>query len=68
MSNQTIGFFVAAGLVLGFTALVAVNQANFQAREALYRECLEVNRQAIQASAQKGSTLYSSSILRCDLP
>lgn len=68
MSRHTIGLFVAAGLVLVFTALVAVNQANFQAREALYRECLEVNKQAIQVAAQKGSTLYSSSTLRCDLP
>lgn len=68
MSNQTIGFFVAAGLVLGFTALVAVNQANFQAREALYRECLEVNRQAVQASVQRAGSVYSSSLLRCDMP
>lgn len=68
MNRETIGFFVAAGLVLVFTVLVAVNQANFQAREALYRECLEVNRQAIQASVQKGSTLYSSSTIRCDQP
>jgi len=68
VNRETIGFFVAAGLVLVFTVLVAVNQANFQAREALYRECLEVNRQAIQASVQKGSTLYSSSTIRCDQP